>query len=208
LQLTPNSSFQSIRGIVLAAGAVPQRWRSALLGAAEPPVRWAASCIIREMDHFIGLAELEIAFAGFAGVVVALNPSLHHSHVDRFRLWLLVTVSLLSVPLTLLPHGLSLAGLLNSDIARLSSGVWVLAFSPWAVFAISRAKRQPSSLNALLPLVLGIPLGVAGVANLVIQLLNATAWLLTPSISLFFFGIWYSIAFVAVVFGDIVLRRE
>jgi hypothetical protein len=39
LQLTPNSSFQSIRGTVLAAGDVPQRWRSALLGAAEPPVR-------------------------------------------------------------------------------------------------------------------------------------------------------------------------
>jgi hypothetical protein len=30
------------RGTVLAAGAVPQRWRSALLGAAEPRVRWAA----------------------------------------------------------------------------------------------------------------------------------------------------------------------
>jgi hypothetical protein len=36
LQLTLNSSFQSIRGTVLAAGAAPQRWRSALLGAAEP----------------------------------------------------------------------------------------------------------------------------------------------------------------------------
>jgi hypothetical protein len=42
LQLTPNSSFQSVRGIVLAADAVPQRWRSALLGAAEPHIRWAA----------------------------------------------------------------------------------------------------------------------------------------------------------------------
>jgi hypothetical protein len=39
LQLTPNSLLQSIRGTVLAAGGVPQRWRSALLGAAEPPVR-------------------------------------------------------------------------------------------------------------------------------------------------------------------------
>jgi hypothetical protein len=38
-KLTPNSLFQSIRGTVLAAGTVPQRWRSALLGAAEPPVR-------------------------------------------------------------------------------------------------------------------------------------------------------------------------
>jgi hypothetical protein len=39
LQLTPNSSFQSIRGTVLAAGIVLQRWRSALLDAAEPPLR-------------------------------------------------------------------------------------------------------------------------------------------------------------------------
>ena len=39
LLLTSNSSFQSIRGIVLTAGSVPQRWRSALLGAAEPPIR-------------------------------------------------------------------------------------------------------------------------------------------------------------------------
>jgi hypothetical protein len=39
LQLTPNSSFESVRGTVLAVGAAPQRWRSALLGAAEPQVR-------------------------------------------------------------------------------------------------------------------------------------------------------------------------
>jgi hypothetical protein len=42
LQLTPNSLFQSIRGSVLAASAVPQRWGSALFGAAEPHVRYAA----------------------------------------------------------------------------------------------------------------------------------------------------------------------
>jgi len=41
LQLTPNSSLQSIRGPVLVAGAVPGRWRSALLGAAEPHARYA-----------------------------------------------------------------------------------------------------------------------------------------------------------------------
>ena len=39
LQLTPNSSLQSIRGSFLAADAVPQRWQSALLGAAEPHIR-------------------------------------------------------------------------------------------------------------------------------------------------------------------------
>jgi hypothetical protein len=39
LQLTPNSSFQSVRGTVLATEAVPQRWQSALLGAAEPHIR-------------------------------------------------------------------------------------------------------------------------------------------------------------------------
>jgi hypothetical protein len=39
LQLTPNSSLQSIRGTVLAADTMPQRWRSALSGAAEPPIR-------------------------------------------------------------------------------------------------------------------------------------------------------------------------
>jgi hypothetical protein len=39
LQLTPNSSLQSIRGTVLAAGTAPQRWRSAPLGAAEPLIR-------------------------------------------------------------------------------------------------------------------------------------------------------------------------
>jgi hypothetical protein len=43
LYLSPNSPFQSVRGTVLAAGAVPQRWQSALLGAAEPPIRWAAA---------------------------------------------------------------------------------------------------------------------------------------------------------------------
>jgi len=39
LQLTPNNSFQSIRTAILAASAVRQRWRSALLVATEPPLR-------------------------------------------------------------------------------------------------------------------------------------------------------------------------
>lgn len=39
LQMTPNSWLQSIRVTVPAAGAVAQRWRPALLGAAEPQVR-------------------------------------------------------------------------------------------------------------------------------------------------------------------------
>jgi hypothetical protein len=39
LQLAPNSSFESIRDTVLAAGAAPQCRQSALLDAAEPPVR-------------------------------------------------------------------------------------------------------------------------------------------------------------------------
>ena len=39
LQLTPNSLSQSIRGTVMAADALLQRWRSALSGAAEPLIR-------------------------------------------------------------------------------------------------------------------------------------------------------------------------
>jgi hypothetical protein len=39
LHLTLNSPFHTIRGTVLTAGAVPQRWRSALLRAAEPLIR-------------------------------------------------------------------------------------------------------------------------------------------------------------------------
>ncbi len=38
LQLPPNSLFQSIRGTILAAATPLQRWRSALLGAAELPI--------------------------------------------------------------------------------------------------------------------------------------------------------------------------
>ena len=83
LQLTPNSSLQSIRGTVLAAGAVPQRWRSALLGAAEPRIRWAARGMLasdsydslERPDDFGGLrtviadASLPIAAAARSGGV-------------------------------------------------------------------------------------------------------------------------------------------
>jgi len=44
LQLTSTSSPQSIRITVLAAGAERQRWQSALFGAANPRIRYAASC--------------------------------------------------------------------------------------------------------------------------------------------------------------------
>jgi hypothetical protein len=55
LQLTPDSSFRSIRGTVLAAGDVPQRWRSAVLGAAEPQVRWTAKAMNGLVPIVIGV---------------------------------------------------------------------------------------------------------------------------------------------------------
>jgi hypothetical protein len=58
LQLTPNSSFQSIRGTVLAAGGVPQRWRSALLAAAEPHIRYTAWRSYSKISHPAGRGEV------------------------------------------------------------------------------------------------------------------------------------------------------
>jgi len=51
LQLTPNSSFQSIRGTALAADDVAQRRQSALVGAAESPIRQAAFSRLRAMTN-------------------------------------------------------------------------------------------------------------------------------------------------------------
>jgi hypothetical protein len=42
-QLTPNGSFRSTRGTLLAAVTMSQCWQSVLLGASEPPIREAAS---------------------------------------------------------------------------------------------------------------------------------------------------------------------
>jgi len=59
LLLTPNSSFESIRGTVLAAGTVPQRWWSALLGAAERRSvgrQWRAHSL--SVQHFARLHEM------------------------------------------------------------------------------------------------------------------------------------------------------
>jgi hypothetical protein len=97
LQLTPNSSFQSIRGTVLAAGAVPQRWRSALLGAAEPrdwPREW------KELFDQSAFAELEevripnrqtvdketlVAFFGSMGWIAVLPDERRLPLLDEVR---------------------------------------------------------------------------------------------------------------------------
>jgi hypothetical protein len=75
LQLPPNSSLQSIRGTVLAAGAVPWRWRSALLGAAELHVRYAAQVcrrILVSEDHAIATLVLHGAIVFFVGMLAGL----------------------------------------------------------------------------------------------------------------------------------------
>jgi hypothetical protein len=117
-------------------------------------------------------------------------------------------VSLLSVPLTLLPPGLSLAGFSAPICAQISSGEWFVTFSTWAVSSAARARRHLEPWARLVRPIFAIPLGAAGIANLMAQLGNTTGWLFEPLIAIFFFGAVYALAYVAVIFEDIVTRPE
>ena len=92
------------------------------------------------------VAEISIAFAGFSGLVVAFRR--HRgplSHVEKYRLQILLVLSFGAMMLSFLPELLSIAGLAASSVWRLSSAGlagWSLVFVAWWVWRSRAIKRE------------------------------------------------------------------
>ena len=129
---------------------------------------------------FETMAEISIAVAGFAGIIVILSERVGQLHPeDRLRLWWLLCNSAGGVVLGILPSVLVSASLDAPMIWRIWSGFYLIVAGVWSAVSIPmlRTMNKSERRNVFGP---NLPLRVcfsalnalAG-ANVVLQLLNA-----------------------------------
>jgi len=147
LQLTPNSSFQSIRGTLLAAGVVPQRWRSALLGAADPLGGRNSQVQPLPYESLLQtLAELSVAFIGFSMLASVLRGSRGDEHLRFMDFRDVAEIGLFAAVGSLTPQLLQAFGLSTESTWRAASGLLGGLYTAGFLLA---GRRRPVSVSRL-----------------------------------------------------------
>jgi len=173
------------------------RVRSALLLAAE---RRAVGQHVQDADFLFVVAEIAVAFAGFASIVAVLGQRSTHDHaaVEASRLRGLIEFSLVTVTFSLLPY--VAARLSDNHLAawRVSSGLFFVV-GLLLLHGFYGRRRLLSNLGiplrvrimvfgfylAPLPLLLLIAVGVAGNRSPGAYLLSLLCYLLGAAIAFF-----------------------
>jgi hypothetical protein len=128
------------------------------------------------------LAQVSVAFAGFAGIVTAFRRRTpdHWNALDRFRFRFMVEFSLVTLFLSLLPFFV-----LAFDVAE--PRVWSLCSVPLSLGALIYLLRSALSVRRLLAAGLEVGRGIAAVSFAVgigiaaTSLFNALQWFARPA---------------------------
>ena len=154
------------------------------------------------------VAEVSLGLAGFTGVVLFLTrePGRWHAF-DSVRIFGLLTVSLATLVLSILPFGLAYAGLEGSALWRSSSAAAFLILAPVIVAWLDRTRRlTPDERGSFRPAVF-VVLAAGHVLALLVQALNALAIGFSGSLAPFFLGLLWNVAYSAAGFYLIIFRR-
>ena len=118
---------------------------------------------------FETMAELSIAVAGFAGIIVVLGERIDQLHpADRLRLWWLLSNSAGGVVLGLLPSVLDSAFVHESTIWRVWSACYLVVGAVWLgvslpmIRAMSPSSSLAMTLSARVPAGCRPPVGLSG----------------------------------------------
>jgi hypothetical protein len=154
------------------------------------------------------LAELFIAIAGFAGIVVALSgASIATDPLDRFRVISLLVGTLGGAVFAALPLVLDDAGFPSERVWALASG----ALSAYLVLTLAWLIRQrltlpPSALQSLSPVVWSIVLGGYSLSSLTL-FVNAAGLVAMSSSGLYLCPLLYLLMLSCLLFVRLLLIR-
>ena len=154
------------------------------------------------------IAEVSVGLAGFTGVVLALarGPGEWHPF-DSLRIFGLLSVSLATVVLALLPSGLAYAGLDGPVLWRSSSAIAVVLLAPVVTSWALRTRRlAPEHRTAFRPWV-NVFLHAIHAVALTLQALNALAIGFQGTLAPFYLALWLNVCFCAFGFFALVFRR-
>ena len=132
-----------------------------------------------EPNEALGIAaQVAVTLAGFAGVVVVFRPEALHqwSALDKFRLQLLLTNSVLPLLYSLLGMLLLTVHPPIADIWRWSSGVAFVTQILLIVFGGNPVRRIPTGQLHGINKVLFYGIAVLGTAAMALQAINFARW--------------------------------
>jgi len=132
-----------------------------------------------EPNEALGIAaQVAVTLAGFAGVVVVFRPQALHqwSALDKFRLHLLLTNSVLPLAYSLLGMLLLIVHPPIADIWRWCSGIAFTTQICVIVFGGNPNRRIPSRQLSGVNKVLFYSIAVVGTAAMALQAINFARW--------------------------------
>jgi len=160
-----------------------------------------------ETETLVGLAELSVGLAGFAGIVAALRRGTSWHPADGFRMWLLLTVSLSVSAIALVSAGLSLAAV-DPDVPwRCGSALHVAGEAVWIPFFVRRLRGVEAHWRVVFRPFFAVLMGVLCMIALLAQLSNAAGWPYRPSSVVFFLALLVPLGLSAATFADLLLVR-
>jgi RsiW-degrading membrane proteinase PrsW (M82 family) len=180
---------------------------SAVAGRLSPIRYGGTETKMNETEALVGLAELGVGLAGFAGIVAAFRRGTSWHPADGQRMWVLLTTSLGVSGNALVAAGLSLAAV-DSDLPwRCGSALhiaWAIVWLPYFVRRLRHVKEHWSIVLRPFFAVLG---SVLCAIALLAQLSNAVGWPHSPSSAVFFLALLAPLGVSASTFADLLLVR-
>jgi hypothetical protein len=157
-------------------------------------------------DELLTIAEIAVGIAGFSGVVVAFVQRGNLSQADRLRFLAVFATAFTALLLAFVPSALGYSGVDGRAVWRWSSLIMVvcslLGLAPYPRGI--RSIRQELGTRQLLPVAL---FGVPAAFNIVVQVLNAGAWIWNPSLVAYLFGMLVYLYTAGLFFVLLVLFR-
>lgn len=160
-------------------------------------------------ETLVGIAQLSVALAGFAGVALALSPSATRSPGDRYRIWLLLSLSLPQIPFALLPIVLLQWGV-SPALAWRAVSVPMILYG-FVLFALIERRLRRFAEHEELPIMqrrswqfVVVPASLAVSALLG---LNAIGWPFEPGPAAYLLALAWGLSWGAAVFADILFVR-
>ena len=157
-------------------------------------------------DALLALAEIAIAIAGFAAIVIVLRSGDSLSPDLMFIIRTMIANGVSVAFLALFPWVLAYGTLPETEVWRWSSGTFVFGvlFSGWPRYIREqRALPQPRDTGVSRLFIAGW--GIGGLA-LIVHFANLFGWPLDPSFSAFYLGLWLALMVAGIEFVFLIYR--
>jgi hypothetical protein len=155
-------------------------------------------------DELLTIAEIAVGLAGFSGVVAGFIQRGGLSAADRLRFIALFITAFATLVLAFIPIALAYGGFQDESIWRLSSIVMMLT-------AIAGFVSIPFGMHSIrkeiAPSLASILVLVPPLINVVVQLMNAGAWIWQPNFVPYLSGMIFFLYGAGLIFVYIVLFR-